>query len=238
MTRATAAATLLAIVLLHSSCVASFRQASLRSIATCTGTPDRSSRHQWGQSIPGPAVIEQGYAGGRCRLYQVLSSSKPRDGFREDPRPLRQRLRALTGFSLTAIRTTIRTATGLSATAIYATTLAATGAWIRQAMKVLLDVFPTWFRYFVQPFLVLYYVPLFMLRNIAGPTRSNAKHKHELIMESWKDAVETADKVRADWPLHVHNGVFETDDDGVDVNEVVAEAVQIAFAAQENDVKK
>jgi hypothetical protein len=105
-------------------------------------------------------------------------------------------------------------------------------------MKVLLDVFPSWFRYFLQPLLVLYYVPLFILRNVAGPTRSIAKRKHELIMESWKEAVETADKTRADWPLHVHNGVFETDEDGVDVNEVVAEAVQISFEAQESGDKK
>jgi hypothetical protein len=238
MSRTIAVAVLLAIGLLHSSCL-SFPLASHGTIAPCF--PVQSSRLLWRAAYSRTRVIELGIrtcTGGRCRVYNALSSSKPTGGLRDDSRPVRQRLRAITGFSLTALRTTIRTATGLSATAIYATSLAATGSWIRQAMKVLLDVFPSWFRYFLQPFLVLYYVPLFILRNVAGPTRSNAKRKHELIMESWKEAVETADKTRADWPLHVHNGVFETDGDGVDVNEAVAEAVQISFEAQETNVKK
>lgn len=237
MSKAATIVTLLAIVLRHSSCLA-FHQAFLGKVKSPT-VQETSRLPNCAALLPKRvvfAVSGRPYAHGRRRVYHALSSAEPRDGAPEDS--IRQRLRAITGFSLTALRKTIRTATGISATAIYATSLAATGVWIRQAMKVLLDVFPTWFRYFLQPFLVLYYVPLFILRNVAGPTRSIAKRKHEVIMQSWKEAVEAADKSRADWPLHVQNGEFEIDNDGVDVNEAVAEAVQLSFEAQETDVEK
>jgi hypothetical protein len=100
-------------------------------------------------------------------------------------------------------------------------------------MKLILSVFPAWLRYFVQPFLVLYYAPLFLLRNAAGPTRQVAKRKHEVFLDSWKQAVDVADQTTYGWPLHVQNGMFEKDFDEVDVNEAVEEAVQISLEAQE-----
>jgi hypothetical protein len=113
----------------------------------------------------------------------------------------------------------MRAATGISLTAVYASTLAATGAWIRQTMKFILSIFPAWARYFVQPFLVLYYVPLFVLRNMSGPGRDRGVAKHEAFVNSWKQAVETADKTSSYWPLHLtEDGNFEKDIEELDVN--------------------
>jgi hypothetical protein len=85
----------------------------------------------------------------------------------------------------------------------------------------------------VQPLLVLYYAPLFLLRNVAGPTRAIAQRKHEFFLETWREAVKQADQTTSGWPLHVQDGVFEKDFSEVDVNEAVAEAVQITLEAQE-----
>ena len=57
---------------------------------------------------------------------------------------LRDTLRGVTGFSLTACRATWRAATGISLTAIYASTVAFTGLWIRKIMHAVLSVFPAW----------------------------------------------------------------------------------------------
>lgn len=57
---------------------------------------------------------------------------------------LRDKLRKVTGFSLTAFRAAWRTATGISLTAVYATALAASGLWIRKITSVILAVFPAW----------------------------------------------------------------------------------------------
>ena len=56
----------------------------------------------------------------------------------------RDRLRQVTGFSLTAFRAAWRAATGISLTAIYAATLAASGLWIRKITSAVLSVFPAW----------------------------------------------------------------------------------------------
>lgn len=96
-------------------------------------------------------------------------------------------------------------------------------------MKVLLGIFPAWLRYFAQPFLVLYYVPLFLLRNLSSPRSQAAKSKHEAFVASWKQAVETADEKSSYWPLHVRDGEFQTDLSELDVNEAVLESVEVAL---------
>lgn len=125
---------------------------------------------------------------------------------------LRDRLRQATGFSFTVFRATIRGITGISLSAIYASTVAATGLWIRKVCSVILSIFPSWFRYFLQPFLVLYYAPLFILRNLTGPTRERAIKQHESMLEGWKEAVEYAEKTEKSgyWPVRVgEDGYFE-----------------------------
>jgi hypothetical protein len=125
---------------------------------------------------------------------------------------LRDRMRQATGFSLTIFRATLRGITGISLTAVYASTIAATGLWIRKITSMILSVFPSWIRYFLQPLLVLYYAPLFLLRNLAGPTRKRAKLKHITVVQAWREAVEYAEKTEQDgyWPVVVsEDGYFE-----------------------------
>jgi hypothetical protein len=107
--------------------------------------------------------------------------------------PIRSRLRQMTGFSLTAFRATMRAATGISMTALYASSLAFSGEWIRQTMKVVLSIFPAWARYFVQPILILYYLPLFTLRNLTGPNRRRGFEKPHALVDGWNQAIVTAD---------------------------------------------
>jgi hypothetical protein len=111
----------------------------------------------------------------------------------EKKEPIRSRLRQITGFSLTAFRATMRAATGISMTAVYASTVAFTGQWIRQSMKVVLSIFPAWARYFVQPVLILYYLPLFTLRNLTGPNRRRGFEKPHALVDGWNQAIVTAD---------------------------------------------
>ena len=126
-------------------------------------------------------------------------------GDSDNQRPLRSRLRRATGFSLTAFRRTMRAATGISLTAIYASALAATSKWVRKIMALLLSFLPPWFRYFLQPFLIMYYAPLLILRNLAGPTGKRARASHEVVVDSFKAAVDAAEE-KADgyWPVHVN----------------------------------
>jgi hypothetical protein len=142
---------------------------------------------------------------------------------------LRASLRKATGFSLTALRATCRAATGISFSAVYLATLAAAGNWIRQTTKFVLSIFPPWARYFVQPFLILYYVPIFVLRNVTGPTRQQARKTHEAVLDSWKDAIQRADEKVSYWPLHVNeDGNIVSDISEIDLNEAVEESIEVA----------
>jgi len=128
-------------------------------------------------------------------------------------RMVRNRLRDATGFSFTVFRATLRGITGISLSALYAGALAASGLWIRKTMSVILSVFPSGFRYFLQPFLVLYYTPLILLKSLTSPTtRKRAVVKHETVLEAWKEAVVVAEKTKEDgyWPVVVNDeGYFE-----------------------------
>lgn len=128
-------------------------------------------------------------------LTETLDSSKKTEPSR--PQPLRATLRGVTGFSWTTFRATLRAATGISLTAVYAATLAASGQWIRQTMRWCLSLLPAWARYFVQPLLVCYYTPFFILRNMSSPRR----RKRDIVVDGWQEAMERADD-RSDtfWP--------------------------------------
>jgi len=175
------------------------------------------------------------------------------------PRMVRNKLRQATGFSFTVFRATLRGITGISLSALYAGALAATGLWIRKAMSTVLSVFPSGFRYFLQPFLVLYYTPLILLRSLTSPkTRKRAVAKHETVLEAWKEAVAVADKTEKDgyWPVVVdEEGYFELTKppsvDGIlssssdtDVAEAMAQTVELAMELKsdlqddEKDAKK
>jgi hypothetical protein len=126
---------------------------------------------------------------------------------------LRDRLRTATGFSFTVFRATLRGITGVSLTAIYASTVAATGLWIRKLTSVVLGILPPWFRYFLQPVLVLYYAPLFIVRSATGRrNRERAVAKHRAVLEGWREAVEYAERTERNgyWPVVVNeDGYFE-----------------------------
>jgi len=168
------------------------------------------------------------------------------------PRMVRNKLRQATGFSFTVFRATLRGITGISLSALYAGALAATGLWVRKTMSVMLSVFPSGFRYFLQPFLVMYYTPLILLRSLTSPTtRKRAVAKHETVLEAWKEAVAVADKTEKEgyWPVVVNEeGYFELTKppsvDGIrsdmDVAEAMAQTVEQAMELKsdlENDEK-
>jgi hypothetical protein len=148
------------------------------------------------------------------------SSSSPDDND-DDGTRMRDSIRKLTGISLTALRATMRAATGISSTAIcasafaiYATALAASGVWIRNVMKTMLAPFPASVRFFLQFFLVLYYAPLYIIRNLTGPTRKNARKKREEFLEGWNDAVKAAEDKSISWPLDLggnNDGFIDAD---------------------------
>ncbi|GKY94666.1 hypothetical protein MPSEU_000432000 [Mayamaea pseudoterrestris] len=124
--------------------------------------------------------------------------------------------------------------TGISATAIYTSAVALSGAWIRTIMALVLNIWPTWLRYFVQPFLVLYYAPLLILRNLAGPNRSNARRSHDHFVEGWKRAVQVADGSTQYWPVHVNSAnELESDISELDMREAVAESSFLSMELQE-----
>jgi hypothetical protein len=119
------------------------------------------------------------------------------------------RLHALAALPRTALLATLWATTRVSLAAVYAVSLAVTGAWIRQTMKVILGIFPAWFRCFLQPFLIVYYVPLFLLRSIARNTQVKAKRKQKRVLDSWRqNAAQLADETAASWPLRVANDGF------------------------------
>jgi len=128
-------------------------------------------------------------------------------------RTIRNYLRKVTGFSLTVFRKTLRGITGISLTAVYATAFAATSLWIRKTMSLFLKLFPPGFRYFLQPFLILYYTPLILLRTVTSPSRKQrAVDKHNTVIDAWKEAVTVAERLEKDGysPVSVNDdGYFE-----------------------------
>lgn len=144
-------------------------------------------------------------------------SGSPRTNQQQSPlstsMTLRSHLRTMTGFSFTALRATWRAATGISLTAVSGACWAATSGAVRSSMAATLQIFPAWARYFLQPFLILYYVPLFMVRTLTDRTTMNAQQrKHEEWIQNFtsnkKDIMMendgTIEAVEADKPLDLY----------------------------------
>jgi hypothetical protein len=125
-------------------------------------------------------------------------STKNQEAQDELANTTRDKLRQATGFSLTAVRAAFRAATGISLSAMYASAVLVSSIWVRKTSAAILSIFPAWLRYFIQPFLVLYYVPLFIIRGLSGPTRARARKRHETIIDGWKSAIDFADKAGKD----------------------------------------
>jgi hypothetical protein len=159
---------------------------------------------------------------------------------------IRQRMKEITGFSLTAFRSSARAITGISASAIYSSTAVATSFYIRQVLKFILQLCPPALRYFLQPFLVLYFVPLFILRTITNQSRFREEDldeqdsstinstwqekQHESFVTAWKQAVKKADTSTSYWPIHVDSSTddFYKDYDELPINDAILESIAVA----------
>jgi len=108
-------------------------------------TPSPIARHQQrtGRSCPPLAIAKP-----RTASFHRLNVLATRNAGNNDHKrlTLRDRLRQVTGFSFTAFRATLRGITGISLTALYASAVASTSLFVRNTMKIILSVFPTWVR--------------------------------------------------------------------------------------------
>lgn len=173
-------------------------------------------------------VVVRNVAGVNLRTNNsLLQNSSMRDAEIEKEglfRSVRVALRTATGFSLTATRTACRTLTGVSISAVFA--------------KVL-SIFPLFFRFFLQPLLILYYTPIVLLKAFVGPSKeyvNERRNAHEVLVKGWTQAVQAAEKASENgyWPVTV-------DDEGymklnsppdpeniVDLNEAIVQSVNVA----------
>lgn len=144
---------------------------------------------------------------------------------------IRKELGKLTGISLTAIRASIRATTGLSLTALRTTLRTLTGVSMTGVVKTLLGLLPPWFRYFLQPFLIMYYVPLLVLRGLIGSSstsKKEANEEHQRLVNYWKEAIQMAETRCDSWPLHVKaDGTLQYDLDDDRMSDVIVEAIEM-----------
>ena len=162
---------------------------------------------------------EQRYLHRRRGIATSIDSSASSSD--DTPQSPRSKLRQLTGFSLTALRTTLRAATGFSLTAFRTTLRAATGISLSQSisgtLRRLLEVLSPSLRYFLQPLLIMYYAPLLCIRYyMVGPSRQyveESQRGHEKVVEGWRKAVKAAEMANSEgyWPVHLngeHNSIL------------------------------
>lgn len=167
-----------------------------------------------------------------------LFSSKNKDLEKNELPTYGGLLGVITGLSMTAIRKSIRTTTGLSLTATRTTLRGLTGLSVTAAMKNLFGVFPPWFRYFIQPFFIMYYTPLMILKYYIGSTKGSKQEAlaaHETVIEGWKDAIRAAEVAQESLPLHVtDDGTIESlTPQSVAVTDAIVESLNIASTVQD-----
>lgn len=144
---------------------------------------------------------------------------------------IRRELGKLTGVSFSAVRATVRGTTGISLTAIRTFLRALTGVSISRTVKSLVGLLPPWFRYFLQPFLVFYYVPLLILKGLVGSTstsKQEAMASHLKLVEYYKEAVKLANSKDSEFPIHmVEDGTFTYDLEDGNMNDALVRAIQM-----------
>lgn len=144
---------------------------------------------------------------------------------------IRRELGKLTGVSFSAVRATLRKTTGISLTAIRTFLRALTGVSISRTVKSLVGLLPPWFRYFLQPFLVFYYVPLLILKGLVGSTstsKQEAMASHLKLVEYYKEAVKLANSKDSEFPIHmVEDGTFTYDLKDGNMNDALVRAIQM-----------
>lgn len=146
---------------------------------------------------------------------------------------IRKELGQLTGLSITVIRASVRATTGLSITAMRTFLRTLTGVSVTGTMKALFGLLPPWARYFLQPFLIMYYAPLVILKGLVGSTSSSKKDdraSHEQLVDYWKEAIQMAENRSASWPLHVMaDGSLQYDLDDDRMNDAIVEAIEMKY---------
>lgn len=159
----------------------------------------------------------------------IYSSVSPNAGSSNDtPQSPRSKLRQLTGFSLTALRTTLRAATGISLSQS-----------ISGALRITLGILSPSLRYFLQPLLIMYYAPLLMIRYwMVGPSQKyveESRKGHERMVEGWRKAVEAAESANSGgyWPVHLNDDGTITTSLPPDPNDVLdlADGIEKSVAA-------
>jgi len=136
------------------------------------------------------------------KLYSstAFSLSSSSGSVENDAHSTRSKLRQITGFSLTAFRATIRGVTGISLSQVISNTI-----------RRILGVLRPGFRWILQPLLIVYYVPIMVVRYyLIGPSQQyveDSRKGHEKLVDGWRKAVEAAEKAHADgyWPVHLND---------------------------------
>lgn len=126
-------------------CILSRQKALAFSYVVRTPLSRTMTRH----SVPSCAFTKPRPPSLQHKLYLLTTGSAGSSSNGDDDDShltLRDRLRQITGFSLTAFRATLRGITGISLTALYASAVATTSSFVRNTMKVILSVFPSWVR--------------------------------------------------------------------------------------------
>lgn len=121
---------------------------------------------------------------------------------------IRNRLRQMTGFSISAIRASLRVSTGFSLTAARLALRGFTGGIVTKTMKQFTAIFPSSVRYFMQPFLILYFTPIMILKSLCDRPKHYTERlaSHQNLLNGWKNAVRRAERVQNGdyWPVHVN----------------------------------
>mmetsp|Transcript_14208 Transcript_14208/g.26650 ORF Transcript_14208/g.26650 Transcript_14208/m.26650 type:complete len:291 (+) Transcript_14208:70-942(+) len=186
--------------------------------------------------------VEQQPEDEKNQQQQQQQQQQPEKDIPNTAPSLRRELGKITGISLTALRASLRATTGFSLTALRTTLRTLTGVSITGVVKRCVGLLPPWFRYFLQPFLILYYVPLLVLREMVGSTETSKKEaseEHDKLVNYWKDAIQLAETRSASWPLHVKmDGTLEYDLDDDRMNDVIVEAIEMKHLEEEKEKKK
>ena len=153
---------------------------------------------------------------------------------------IRKKLGNLTGLSLSGIRASARVTTRVSLTATRKFLRTLTGVSVTGAMKALVGLLPPWCRYFLQPFLIIYYVPLVVLKGFIGSTSTTKKDAsvvHEKLVDYWKEAIKMAENQSASWPLHVtSDGRLQYDLDDDNMNDAIVDSIELKYALDKKTV--
>jgi len=188
-------------------------------ISTSTGMPITHTSHSPRQPQRAAAAMSPLFSSVSASIMQATTTPEQQE---EHPHKKERKLGPLK-----TLRATMRAATGLSLTAMYLSVVGFTSWIVRETMAVLLSILPTGVRYFLQPFLILYYVPLYMLRNWTSPKKRRERSDLYAVMkDDFKQGLQAADAAQEAgyWPIQMNDNKWKISppplvDDNNDDNE-------------------